>query len=134
MTEGDDFTLSISTLVIEAGTSRRCVFVSILSSAEVEMEEEIQLGFDPSAEESIGDPNITTIVIASDGSKPLKLTDNNNLFTHSLSFVIQKQIPHKYELLALSNTCIYWYAIFNCMHVYCALHDIKAAILATICK
>ena len=72
MAEGADFTLSISTVVIEAGTSRRCVFVSILYSAEVEMEEEIQLGFDPSAEESIGDPNITTIVIASDGSKPLK--------------------------------------------------------------
>ena len=76
LTEGEDFALNMSTVVIMAGTNRSCVFVSILSSAEVEVEEIIQLGFDPSVQTTIGEPNMTTIIIAPDGSKPL-----NSCFT-----------------------------------------------------
>ena len=82
----------MSTVVIMAGTNRSCVFVSILLSAEVETEEEIQLGFDPSVQTTIGEPNTTTIVIASDGSKPLKLTGRIQLtlFTHSFCLTNRK--------------------------------------------
>ena len=70
MTEGEDFQLSSSEVVILANANRGCLTLSIIASTVVEGEEEVRLGIAADIDATVV-PRATTIVIAVDGGKSL---------------------------------------------------------------